>query len=98
MPRRRSESELEALRAKAIELDQRIREVAARDRAKREDDDRRRYHLAGRAALEHMATEPESAFAATLLGLINTNVRGAADRSLFGLSPLPKETEGVTVS
>jgi hypothetical protein len=98
MPRLRSESELEALRAKAVALDQKIREVAARTKAKREEEDHRRCLLAGRAALEHMEAEPECAFAATLLKLINANVRAVADRSLFGLAPLPKETEAVTVS
>jgi hypothetical protein len=84
MPRPRSGSELEALRAQAIELDRKIKEAAARDRAKREAEDQRRYQIAGAAALEHMAAEPQSPFAATLLGLINGRARSVSDRALLG--------------
>ena len=88
MPRRSSESELEALRTQAAALDRKIKDVAARDRAKRAAEDVRRNLLAGAAALEHMAAEPEGTFAATLLSLINGKIRSASDRALFGLPAL----------
>jgi hypothetical protein len=88
MPRQRSEDKLEALRARAVELDKKIKEAAAHDRAKRAAEDVRRRLLVGTAALEHMAAAPESPFAATLLGLINDRVRSAADRALFNLPPV----------
>jgi hypothetical protein len=94
MPRHRSENELEALRAQAIALDKKIKETEARDRAKRNADDQRRREIAGAAALEQMAAEPQSAFAATLLSLINREARSAKDRGLFNLPPAPKGSEG----
>jgi hypothetical protein len=89
MPRRRSENELEALRAQAIALDQKIREAAARDRAKRDEAEHRRQVLVGQAALEQM--EADSSFAATMLPLIDRRARAAADRALFDLPPIPRE-------
>jgi hypothetical protein len=93
MPRHRSENELEALRAQAIALEKKIRETEARDRAKRNADEQRRRQIAGAAALEHMAAEPQSAFAATVLGLINGRARSAPDRALFNLPAIPKTSE-----
>ncbi len=89
MPRLRSESELEALRAKAVALDQKIRKVAARARAKREEEDHRRYLLVGQAALEHMTDD--SAFAATMMALIDRQARSVPDRALFELPPIAKD-------
>jgi hypothetical protein len=89
MPRRRSESELEALRAKAIALDQKIKEVAARERTKRDEADHRRQVLAGQAALEHMGVD--QAFAAIMMPLIDRRARAAADRALFDLLPISKD-------
>jgi hypothetical protein len=91
MPRHRSDTELEALQAQAVALDKKIKEAAARDRVRRETEENRRRMIAGLVALEHMATEPRSAFAATLLGLVNNRARSAADRALFGLSPLSRD-------
>jgi hypothetical protein len=81
------------LQAQAIELDRRIKEVAAKEKAKREADDHRRNLLAGQAALWRMTTEPQSEFAATLLRLIDERARSVADRALFDLLPLTKNTE-----
>ena len=89
MPRRRPENELEALRAKAIALDQKIRQAAARDRAKRDEADHRRQILVGQAVLEQM--EADSSFAATMLPLIDRRARAAADRALFDLPPISKD-------
>lgn len=93
MPRHRSENELEALRAQAVALEKKIKETEARDRAKRNAEDQRRRQIAGTVALEHMAAEPQSAFAATLLGLINGCARSATDRALFNLPSTPKASE-----
>jgi hypothetical protein len=90
MSRPRSGNELESLRAQAAAIEQKIREATARDRAKREADDRRRNLLAGQAALDRMKAEPHSPFAATLLGLIDGSVRSGGDRALFGLAPIAK--------
>jgi len=81
------------LQAQAIELDRRIKEVAAKEKAKREADDHRRNLLVGQAALWRMTTEPQSEFAATLLLLINERARSVADRALFNLPPLTMNTK-----
>jgi hypothetical protein len=88
MSRPRRESELESLRAQQAALEKKIKEVAARERARQAAEEVRRNLLAGAAALEHMAAEPEGAFAATLLGLVNRKARSASDRALFGLPAL----------
>jgi hypothetical protein len=44
-----------------------------------------------------MAAEPESAFATTLLGLINGSTRSASDRALFNLPANPKASESAPV-
>ena len=91
MPRQKSQNELESLRRQQIELAKRIKEAEEKQRQKEKADDERRYLLAGAAAFDHMKAEPTSPFAATLLGLINARVKGAADRALFGLPPLSKQ-------
>jgi hypothetical protein len=91
MPRPRAGTELEALQAQEVAIQKKIKEVAAREKAKRELEDSRRQQIAGAAALDHMSADPRSPFAATLLGLVNRRARSAADRALFVLAPLPKE-------
>jgi hypothetical protein len=60
MSRRRLGSELEALQAQALALDKKIKETAARERAKREAEEERRRQIAGAAALDVMASaDPE---------------------------------------
>jgi hypothetical protein len=95
MPRPRSGSELDALKAQQAALEKRIREVAARERARKATQDVRRNLLAGGIALDHMAAEPRSSFAATMLSLLNDAVRSAADRELFNLPPIPKSEGGI---
>lgn len=98
MSRLRSAKELERLHAQALALTARIREVAARDKTKRDADEHRRRLIAGAAGLNHMAAEPDSEFASKLLGLINAHARSKSDRGLFKLSPLPKEPEASSAS
>jgi hypothetical protein len=93
MPRRRSGSELDALHAQAAALHEKIRTLAARNRARQLANDKRRCLLAGEAALEYGAVHGESAFAHQLLQLIESRARSQADRALFGLKPLPKLAE-----
>jgi hypothetical protein len=95
MPRLRSEHELETLRQRQVELAKRIAAAEATARAKAKEEERRRQLIAGAAALEQMAAEPQSPFAAMLLSLINRRARSAADRALFNLPPAPRETETV---
>jgi hypothetical protein len=89
MPRQRSESQLETLRAQASALDQKIKEVAARERAKRDEADHRRQILVGQAVLYQM--EVDSAFAAAMMPLIDRRARAATDRALFDLPPVSKD-------
>jgi hypothetical protein len=94
MPRPRSESEAERLRTQLDELQKRLRDVEAREKAKKARDDMRRWVLTGQAVLARLEAEPETQFAATAFGLINAHARSAADRALFNLKPLGKEKHG----
>jgi hypothetical protein len=85
--------ELETLRAKAVALDQKIKEVAARDKAKKAAEDHRRWLLAGQVAVQQMQTTPNSEFFNTMLRLLDKHARSAADRDLFGL-PMSKTNNG----
>jgi hypothetical protein len=90
MARQKSADELETLRQQHIELAKRIKQAEVKQRQKDKADDARRYLLAGTAALDHMKAEPDTAFASTLLGLIDARAKGAADRALFGLPRQPE--------
>ena len=92
MPRPRSANELEALQAQRDALERKIKEVAAREKAKKAAEDHRRWILAGQAAVQHMQAAPGSEFFNTMMRLLNEHARSASDRSLFGLST--KTTNG----
>jgi hypothetical protein len=86
MPRPRSGTELESLEAQREALERKIKEVAAREKAKKAAEDHRRWLLAGQATVQHMQAAPDSEFFKTMMGLLNEHVRSASDRSLFGLT------------
>jgi hypothetical protein len=86
MPRPRSGTELESLEAQREALERKIKEVAAREKAKKAAEDHRRWLLAGQVAVEQMQAAPESEFFKTMMGLLNEHARSASDRTLFGLS------------
>lgn len=86
MPRLRSANELENLEAQKEVLERRIKEVAAREKARKAADDHRRWLLAGQAAVQHMQAAPQGEFFKTMVGLLNEHARSAADRALFGLT------------
>jgi hypothetical protein len=86
MPRPRSGTELESLEAQRETLERKIKEVAAREKAKKAAEDHRRWLLAGQAAVQRMQAAPDSEFFKTMMGLLNEHARSASDRSLFGLS------------
>lgn len=96
MARPRSESEAERLRPQLDELQKKLRDVEAREKAKKARDDMRRWILTGQAVLARLEAEPETQFAATAFGLINAHARSAADRALFNLKPLAKEAQAET--
>jgi hypothetical protein len=89
MPRPRSESELELLEAQREALDRKIKEVAAREKAKKAAEDHRRWLLAGQVAVQHMQGEPDGQFFKTMMGLLDQHARSASDRALFGLTSKP---------
>ncbi len=96
MPRLRSGSELASLEAQREALERKIKEVAAREKAKKAAEDHRRWLLAGQAAVEQMQAAPDSEFFRSMLGLLDRHARSAADRALFGLPPGkgPKSADG----
>lgn len=94
---RRSKSEtLNDLRSRKIELENKIKDLAAQERAASAQREVRKKMVVGAVALDHWGSAPESSFAATLLGLLNENVRGSADRALFNLPPLTKKESAPT--
>ena len=93
MPRPRSDNELESLEAQREALEQKIKEVAAREKAKKAAEDHRRWLLAGQVAVQQMQAAPESEFFKVMMRLLDAHARSAADRALFGL-PSPKASNG----
>lgn len=85
MPRLKSGSELDSLRAQAAALEQKIKEVAAREKAKKAAEDHRRWQIAGQVAVQEMMNAPEGETARRLRALLDKHARSAADRALFGL-------------
>jgi hypothetical protein len=86
MPRPRLENELESLEAQREALDRKIKEVAAREKAKKAAEEHRRWLLAGQVAVQQMQDAPESDFFKLMMGLLDRHARSAADRALFGLA------------
>lgn len=97
MSRRRSGSELDALHAQAAALHEKIRTVAAKNKARQLADDKRRCELAGEVALAHMAAHPQDQFALTLQRLLDARARSRSDRALFGLKELALEASTMVV-
>jgi|HubBroStandDraft_3_1064219.scaffolds.fasta_scaffold00850_5 hypothetical protein len=87
MPRQKSGTELESLRAQEQALQKRIREAEARDKANKARDDSRRWQLAGQVAVQKMQASPEGEFFKAMMDGLNEHARSASDRALFGLSP-----------
>lgn len=88
MPRPKSGSELESLEAQREALERKIKEVTAREKAKKAAEDHRRWLLAGQCAVQQMQTEPDGEFFRLMMGLLDVTARSASDRALFGLPSL----------
>jgi hypothetical protein len=85
MPRLKAGSELESLETQREALDRKIKEVSAREKARKAAEDHRRWLLAGQVAVQQMQAAPQSEFFKAMMGLLNEHARSASDRSLFGL-------------
>jgi hypothetical protein len=85
MPRPRSGTELESLEAQRDALERKIKQVAAREKAKKAAEDHRRWLLAGQIAVQQMQAAPDSDLFKLMMGLLD-GLRSASDRKLFGLS------------
>jgi hypothetical protein len=94
MPRPKSGTELESLEAQREALDRKIKEVEAREKARKAAEDSRRWILAGQVAVQRMQAMPSSEFFKTMMSLLNEHARSASDRALFGLSPKPSSGKG----
>jgi hypothetical protein len=94
MPRPRSENELETLRAQAEALERRIKEVAAREKAKKATEDHRRWLLAGQVAVQMMQEKPDGDFFRAMMDLLDRHARTASDRALFGLASVRADNKG----
>lgn len=87
---------LQKLKDKKAAIDAQIRDLAARERHQQRKDDTRRKIIIGALALEHLEKNKESAFARTLLPLLDEYVGRSQDRQLLnahfetvGLPQLP---------
>jgi hypothetical protein len=78
-----------ALRKRRAEIDARLSQLEAREKAKERKRDTRRKVIAGAYALEHCEFDPD--FKATLEGLLNSYLEKPGDRELFDLAPLSAE-------
>jgi hypothetical protein len=85
MPRPRSEDELESLKAQAAVLEEKIKEVAAREKARKAAEDHRRWLLAGQVTIQIMQDAPDSEFFRTVMKALDRVAKSTSDRVLFGL-------------
>ena len=76
-------SRLQKLRDKKAQLEAQIKDAAARERQQYRKDDTRRKIILGAFALEHLEKNKNSAFAKTLLPLLDEYVTRAQDRDLL---------------
>jgi hypothetical protein len=76
---------LESLEAQRDALERKIKQVAAREKARKAAEDHRRWLLAGQAAVQQMQAAPDSEFFNEMMRLLE-GLRSASDRKLFGLS------------
>jgi hypothetical protein len=90
MARTNSKTQLEALRKAQLELVAKIREAEAKEKKAEQEKQERRKLLAGAVALKELEGNPSGVFGAFLLRLLDQGLKGAADRALFCLPPLPK--------
>jgi hypothetical protein len=79
---------LESLEAQREALERKIKDVTAREKARKAAEDHRRWLLAGQASVQRMQAAPDSEFFKTMMSLLNEHARSAADRALFGLPAL----------
>jgi hypothetical protein len=89
MPRPKSEDEVELLEAQLADLSKKLDDAKARFKARKAQEDHRRWLLAGQVAVQHMQGEPGGQFFKTMMGLLDQHARSASDRALFGLTSKP---------
>ena len=90
MARTNSKTHLETLRRQQLAIVKKIKEAEAKTKKDQQEKDERRKLLAGAVALRELEANRSSVFANELLGLLDQGLTRAADRELFGLTPLPK--------
>ena len=87
---------LDTLKDRRTKLNERIKDLEARERIKERKQDTRRKIIVGALVMTHMEKNKRSEFTKKVKALINEYVVKDKDRALFGLAPLPKndnETE-----
>jgi flagellar motility protein MotE (MotC chaperone) len=89
MAKQKTQTQLDRLKQKQVELAQRIKAAQAAEKAKNAKREERRNAIAGRIALAQMKAQPQSDFASALLGLLSAHVKGP-DRALFDLPSAEK--------
>ena len=92
MARTNSKTHLEALRKKQLELVEQIRKAEAKAHKQFQEQERRKAELAGRLVLMALAIKSSSPHAASLRDLLDKGLTRPADRALFDLPPLTKDS------
>lgn len=92
MPRPRQNELLERLRSEYGALGERIKQEEGREKARNAADDHRRWQLVGQVVVQKMQAAPGSDFFNTIMGYLDSSIRSASDRKLFGLTA--KTTSG----
>jgi hypothetical protein len=83
MPHLSGAARTEALRKKREELDKKLRESQAQDKAQEKEQTRRRHEIAGRLALVYVDANPDSDFTRFLAQQLHASLTKPADRVLF---------------
>jgi hypothetical protein len=96
MARQKPSEQVEALRKKQAALESQLREAQAKANAEAKETLRRKSELAGGVILKAIDALPSGQVAGIVRELLDSGLKGAADRALFGLPPRKKPEGGET--
>lgn len=93
MEKSNEQSRLWKLKQKASQLDAKIKLIEARQKSQARKNETRKKIIAGALALHHAENNPEDLFSIKLFRLLNEYVVKPYERNLFGLPPLPENSQ-----
>lgn len=83
MPRQKGVTQLETLRRRQAEIAEQLKLAEARERDREKQNDAKRRDLLGSVILENLRTDPEGAFAQSVISLLDGKLNRPAERALF---------------